>query len=196
MIIPEKNKYSAICFLDVDGVLNHELFYKERYKHLTKFRNVPLYKTVKKHLRKLLKTKEISDFDYYKGEIDENIIKLLNDICEELNMAVVLSASMRLNNTVEKLQEIFNYCGATFTIIDKTPYTGYERGTEISKWLKENCNKWFDVNYYDFYNFIIIDDDSDFLISQAPHLFQCDNYSGLTPTICYKIKQFLTHKTF
>lgn len=28
------------------------------------------------------------------------------------------------------------------------------------------------------------------------HFFQTDNYAGLTPTICYKIKRFFTHKTF
>jgi hypothetical protein len=193
---PELNKYNSLIFLDLDGVLNCQLFYTERYKHLTQYDGIPFYKTVKKHLRKLLKSKELGKLDYYKSEMCPMRMSLLNELCAETNSAVVLSASMRSCWTPEELQEIFNYCGATFTIIDKTDHTGYERGTEISKWLKENCDKWFDVNYYDFYRYAIIDDDSDFLIDQQFNFFQTDNYSGLTPTICYKIKNFFTHKTF
>jgi len=190
------NKYTNIIFLDVDGVLNCEVFYKARYEHLTRFSNIPLYKVVKKHLRKLLKSKEIDRLDYYKGEMCPDRMSWLNSLCEETNSAVVLSASMRSQWSVEELQKIFNYCGATFTIIDKTAYTGYERGTEISKWLHENCMEWFGVNYYDFYRYAIIDDDSDMLLNQQFNFFQTDNYIGLTPTICYKIKRFFTHQTF
>lgn len=192
----ELNKYKSVLFLDVDGVLNCELFYKERYAHLTRFDGIPLYKTVKKYLRKQLKSKEVSRLDYYKGEMCPVRMSWLNSLCEETNSAVVLSASMRNQWSVEELQEIFNYCGATFTIIDKTPYTGYARGTEIHKWLYDNCEKWFGVHYFDFYRYAIIDDDSDMLLNQQFNFFQTDNYSGLTPTICYKIKNFFTHKTF
>ena len=38
-------------------------------------------------------------------------------------------------------------------------------------------------------------DDSDMLLNQKEHFFQTDNYSGLTPTICYKIKRFITGRT-
>jgi len=158
-----KNKFTNVLFLDCDGVLNCELFYKERYAHLTRYDGIPLYKTVKKHLRKLLKSKELSRLDYYKSEMCPQRMAMLNELCAETNTAVVISASMRNGKTVEELQEIFNYCGATFTIIDKTDHTGYERGTEISKWLKDNCMQWFGVNYYDFYRYCILDDDSDFL---------------------------------
>ena len=137
----ELNKYNSIIFLDIDGVLNCQLFYTERYKHLTQYDGIPFYKTVKKYLRKMLKANEISKLDYYKNEICPMRIDLLNNLCKETNSAVVLSASMRNGHTLERLQEIFKYCGATFTIIDKTKHTGFERGTEISLWLKENCMK-------------------------------------------------------
>lgn len=188
--------YNSIIFLDVDGVLNCQLFYNERYKYLSQYDNIPFYKIVKKHLRKLLKSKEISKMDYYRGEMCPERISWLNKLCEETNSAIVLSASMRNQYNVAELQEIFNNCGATFTIIDKTPHTGYERGTEISKWLKDNCMKWFGVNYYDFYRYAIIDDDSDMLLNQQNNFFQTDNYSGLTPNTCYKIKRFFLHETF
>lgn len=193
---PELNKYKSIIFLDVDGVLNFELFYKEKFKYLERFDAIPFYKTVKKYLRKLYKAEEISDLDYYKSSMSIDCIKMLNTLCEKTNSAIVLSASMRSGHSVEELQEIFNYCGATFTIIDKTPHTKYERGTEISKWLKDNCMEWFGVHYFDFYDYVIIDDDNDFLIKQSNHLFQTDNYCGLTPTIIENIRIFFTHKTF
>ena len=56
--------------------------------------------------------------------------------------------------------------------------------------------KWFGIHYYDFYRFAIIDDDSDMLLNQQFNFFQTDNYSGLTPNICYRIKRFFIHKTF
>jgi hypothetical protein len=196
MIEPVLNKYNSIIFLDCDGVLNCQLFYEEKFAHVERFDNIPLYKTARKHLRKLVKSKEISSLDYYKRNICPKRISLLNALCTETNSAVVLTASMRNGHTIEEIQEIFKNCGATFNIIDKTPHTGYERGTEISKWLKDNCDKWFDVNYYDFYRYAIIDDDKDMLISQQFNFFPVDNYSGLTPTTCYQIKRFFTHKTF
>jgi hypothetical protein len=184
-------KPTNILFLDLDGVYNSDLFYKEQFKDIERFEGIPLYKTARKLLRKLVKSKEISSMDYYKKNMCPKVMSMVNDLCAETNTAVVITASMRNGHTLEEIQEIFKYCGATFTIIDKTPYTGYERGTEISKWLKENCDKWFNVPYYDFYRWIIFDDDTDMLLQQQKHFFQIDNYSGLTPTICYRAKNYL-----
>jgi len=196
MIKPEVNKFTNVIFLDHDGVLNCQLFYDEKFAHLKRFDGIPLYKTVKKYLRKLLKQKQLTDLEYYKSETCEMRIGLLNWLCKETNSAIVISASMRSGWSVEDLQKIFNYCGATFTIIDKTPYTGYERGTEISKWLKDNCFQWFGVHYFDFHRYAIIDDDNDMLLNQQFNFFQCDKYCGLTPTIVNNIKTFFKHKTF
>lgn len=197
MIEPQVNKYNSLIFLDVDGVLNCQLFYTEKFAHLERFDGIPLYKIVKKYLHKLIKKKEISDLDYYKSQMCSKRIGWLNELCAETNSAVVLSASMRNGWSVEDLQKIFNYCGATFTIIGKTGNCQCRiRGVEIHQWLQENCMKWFGVNYYDFYCYAIIDDDSDMLLEQQQNFFNCDNYSGLTPTTCYKIKRFFTHKTF
>ena len=191
-----ERKPTNVLFLDLDGVLNCQLFYDEYFKHVQRFEGIPLYKTVRKLLRKMVKAKEISQMDYYKNNMCPKRISMVNALCEETNTAVVISASMRNGHTVEEIQEIFKYCGATFNIIDKTPYTGYERGTEISKWLKENCERYFDVHYFDFYRYAIIDDDKDMLLSQQFHFFKVDNYAGLTPTICDDIRKFFTHKTF
>jgi|JFJP01.1.fsa_nt_gi hypothetical protein len=186
------NTFNNCLFLDCDGVLNYGLFYEERYKQLTKYNDIPFYKTVKKYLRKLLKSKELSRLDYYKSQMCPMRMQLLNEFCAETNSAVVLSASMRSGWTVEDLQKIFNYCGATFTIIGKTGHSEERiRGVEIYSWLKDNCKTWFGVDYYDFSRYIIFDDDGDFLIWQQSNFFQCDNYVGLTPTITYRAKRYL-----
>jgi hypothetical protein len=191
------NKYKSILFLDVDGVLNSQLFYTERYNFLTRHNDIPFYKIVKKYLRKLVKSKQISRLDYYKSEMCPNRMSWLNELCADTNSAVVLSASMRSQYNVDELQEIFNYCGATFKIIDKTGYCMCRtRGCEIDQWIKENSKKWFDIPYYDFHRYAIIDDDSDMLLNQQHNFFQTDNYTGLTPNTCYRIKRFFTHETF
>lgn len=195
--IPINHNYKSIIFLDVDGVLNYELFYEERYKHLQRFNNIPLYKVVKKYLKKLVKKKEISRLDYYKSQMCPIRMQWLNELCEETNSAVVLSASMRASADVLTLNRIFQYCGATFTIIDKTGHCEDRiRGVEIYRWLKDNSMKWFGVHSHDFYRWVIIDDDSDMLLWQQDHFFHVDAYAGLTPNTCYKIKRFFTHKTF
>jgi hypothetical protein len=197
MKFPIRHNFNNIIFLDVDGVLNHELFYEERYNKLTRHNNIPLYKVVKKHLRKLVKKKEIGRLEYYKSQIDCNKIEFLNSLCEETNSAVVLSSTWRSGKSVLDLNRMFQYCGATFTIVDKTGHSESRiRGVEIYEWLRENTEYWFDVKYYDFYRYAILDDDSDMLLWQQHNFFHVDRYAGLTPNHCYKIKRFFTHETF
>jgi len=194
---PIVHNFNSIIFLDVDGVLNCQTFYDKRYKHITRYDDIPFYKTVKKHLRKLVKKKKISRMEYYQGEMCPDRMALLNKLCEETNSAVVLSASMRASWDVLELNKIFQSCGATFTIIDKTGHCiDRIRGVEIYNWLSKNTMKWFGVHSHDFYRYAIIDDDSDMLLWQQHHFFHTDNYSGLTPNTCYKIKRFFTHETF
>jgi len=194
---PIYNPPRNIIFLDVDGVLNYQLFYEKRYAEMMKHNNIPLYRVVKKHLKKLVKKKEIGRLDFYKSQMCPERIKWLNQLCEDTDSAVVLSASMRGGKSVQDLQRIFNYCGATFTIISKTGHSESRiRGVEIHEWLSDNCMQWFGVNYYDFYRYVILDDDSDMLLNQQHHFFHCDAYAGLTPNRCYKIRRFLNHETF
>lgn len=158
-----------IIFLDIDGVLNCHSFYESRDKNIL----------------------DSNKFDHYKSDICQMRIDLLNDLCKDINALVVISSTWRIGKSLQELQDILNYCGATFKIIGKTDHLGYERGIEISKWLKDNISKLIpNCLYFDFYNYVIIDDDSDMLLNQSLHFFQTDVYSGLTPNICYKIKRF------
>ena len=178
-----------IIFLDIDGVFNCQLFYKSQ-----QFND---YKEAKKSLRKSLKAKEIERLDYYQSQICRERITWFNELCKEVNAVVVISSTWRMGKTVEQLQEIMDYCGGTFKIIGKTDHNGYERGTEISKWLKDNIKpEIHGCHYFDFHKYAIIDDDSDMLLNQRFNFFQTDNYSGLTPNTCYRIKRFFTGMTF
>jgi len=190
--------YKNILFLDIDGVLNCQLFYEESRHVSTFLYGIPLYKQVKKVLRKLVKKKAISENEYYDSQICRKRISYLNNLCEETNSVVVVSSTWRMGKSIEELQSIFDYSGATFKVIDKTGYCECRvRGVEIKKWLMDNITtEVHGCNYYDFYRYAIIDDDSDMLLEQAPHFFQTDNYSGLTPNTCYRIKRFFLHKTF
>lgn len=183
-----------IIFLDIDGVFNCQMHYEsEQFKdYLDKN-----YKSIKKELRKQVKQKKIERLDYYASQICKERIKWFSELCQEVYAEVVISSTWRMGKTIEELQEIMDYCGGSFKIIDKTPRTGYERGTDISKWLQDNIKpETHGCHYFDFYRYAIIDDDSDMLLDQQYHFFQTDSYAGLTPQTCHKIKQFFTHKTF
>lgn len=178
-----------IIFLDIDGVFNCQLFYNSK-----QFND---YKEAKKSLRKSVKSKEIERMDYYSSQICRERIGWFNGLCKEIDAEIVISSTWRMGKTVEQLQEIMDFCGGTFKIISKTEHNGYERGTEISRWLKDNIKpETHGCHYYDFYKYAIIDDDNDMLLNQANHFFQTDNYSGLTPNTCYRIKRFFNHETF
>jgi hypothetical protein len=174
-----------VIFLDIDGVLNSELFYRERHEKS------------QKEAKKAVKRDEIERLEYYKSNICLERIQWLNELCEETDSVIVVSSTWRSGKSIQDLQEMFNYCGATFIVVGKTGHCECRiRGVEIRQWLEKHCMEYFGVNYYDFYRYAIIDDDGDMLLWQQDHFFQTDNWSGLTPTTCYKIKRFFTHKTF
>jgi hypothetical protein len=171
--------YVPLIFLDIDGVLNCELSFKENYR------------VAKNKLKKAVKSKQIERLDFYKSQICSERLQWFNNLCKDLTAKVIISSSWRNGKTVEELKEIFAYAGGTFEIIDKTQNLGYERGVEISKWLKDNIKpETHGCHYYDFKKYVIIDDDSDMLLNQRNHFFQTDGYSGLTPNVCYKIRRF------
>jgi hypothetical protein len=167
-----------IIFLDIDGVLNCQLFFE-----------------AKRQADRVREAKE--PFAFEKGNICQGRLEMFNALCRETDSIVVLSSTWRTGKAVEWLRKMFLEMGGTFQLLDKTGHCPSRiRGAEIAQWLEKNCKTVTGVDYFDFYRYAIIDDDSDMLLTQAPHFFQTDNYSGLTPNTCYKIKQFFTHKTF
>ena len=166
-----------IIFLDIDGVLNCQLFFMFQFSS-------------KNILKKKVKSKEIDRLEFYKSQICAERVEWLNALCIKTGALVVISSTWRKGKTVEELQEILNNSGATFKVIGKTGVDESRiRGVEISKYLdrfREELK--LDCEY------VIIDDDSDMLLQQQHNFFQTDNYSGLTPNICYKISLFFESK--
>lgn len=178
-----KKKIENIIFLDIDGVLNCEQFYHEDH-----------HQKMKREMTNNPKDEDI----FNRAQICPIRLGYVNDLCKETNSKVVVSSTWRGGLSIEELQRLFDICGGTFEVIGKTPHVDCRvRGVEIKKWLEKNINEEeYGCLYFDFYRYVIIDDDSDMLLNQGPHFFQTDQFTGITPNLCYKIKRFLNHKTF
>lgn len=173
-----------VIFLDIDGVLNCQTFYEQV------------------HQRTILETQaaqgdaDAQEKAYRRGQLCPDRIKMLNGLCEETGAVVVISSTWR-GSGIQYCRSALQEAGATFEIIDVTPWLRHEacvRGNEIRHWIEQNSVKLFGISASDFISYAIIDDDSDMLLWQAPHFFQTDCYSGLTPNICYRIKRFFEGK--
>lgn len=124
-------------------------------------------------------------FEKEHSHFDPKAVNMLNDLCKKTNSKVVISSTWRIGKTIEELQQLLNEVGGNFEIIGKTGRccSGI-RGVEIRNWLNDNSE-------LPISNYVILDDDSDMLLWQQKHFFQCDRYVGLTKTVCYKVDIFL-----
>ena len=167
-----------IIFLDIDGVLNHQIWFEKWHKS-----------------EKRTDTEE----QYNDSMIDPESVDLLNKIIADTDAKVVISSSWRKNNTIESMQTLLDKKGFKGEIIGLTPvlyFTGLKdyhysvpRGNEIKAWLEINKgilgDKMSKVKY------VIFDDDSDMLLWQRENYFWIDAYCGLTKNIIYKATRFL-----
>lgn len=183
-----------VIFLDIDGVLNHEMWYRRRFQEMDK-------------------NSETSRHPYY--EFDPQSVAELNRIIELTDAKIVISSTWRLGRTTEQLQEILNSVGFKGEIIGRTPhfiakgetiddkpisYT-VPRGCEIDWWLS-NEGKFQRINWSTevqkeylekalVKNYVILDDDSDMLYNQREHFVKTSIYSGLSKEIADKCIQIL-----
>ena len=135
-----------ILFLDIDGVLNSE--------------------------------QSAARFHSYM-KLDPRCIGLLNDVMEQTKAMIVVSSTWRVNfcPTVEAMRNVLVKNGFTHPhrIIDLTPVVSMarNRGQEIEKWLKDNCDKQIE-------RFVIVDDDVFDLIRYKDHIVKTDmEHEGL-----------------
>ena len=164
--------WKKIVFLDVDGVCNGEDFY--------------------------LKTKHKS------GDFDPKAIALLNQL-KDIGAEVVISSSWS-ESAIKPLQDV----GLELPIIGVTEHFYVDwfcRGNEIEKWLLTNFGGMgtkygFDDNgflYYrkDYrdelidYEYVIFDDDTDFLLGQANNFIWTNGNTGLTQENIDKARKIL-----
>jgi hypothetical protein len=170
-----------IIFLDIDGVLNHQLWFE-------KINNAVVAKTVPTGERN------------YSRWFDPFCVELLNSLTTDTGAVIVVSSSWRKGRTVKELQELFKAQGITGKVIDKTPVLhfkgpeGYSysvpRGCEIKAWLEINKGI-LGQKIGSFDKYVIFDDDSDMLWWQRNNFFHVDGYCGLTPNLIYKATNFL-----
>ena len=118
------------------------------------------------------------------GRLNEVLVSRLNRLIENTEAKVVISSTWRIGSTVQKIKHALEEAGFDGEIIGMTPTSSHGvRGVEIMEWCRENENV--------IENYIIIDDDSDMLLWQAPHFFNTDTEYGLTDKIVYKASRFL-----
>lgn len=166
-------KTEKVLFLDIDGVLNHKLHYKELYKKNKC--NIPI------------------GIELDKLNINGDSVELLNELVQTLGFKVVLSSTWRYVKTLEYMNELFKECGASFEFYDFTPFLSIQkndfeydfcpRGLEIDCWIRNNV----DDKKHNYKNYIILDDDSDMLYWQKDNYVCIDNYCGLTESQVFQI---------
>jgi hypothetical protein len=158
-------------FLDIDGVLNSQLY--------------------------LVSTRSEGAVRSFNDDIDPVAVGFLNGLCRDTNAKVVISSTWRLNRTLEEMSDILVSRGFAGELVGMTPDMRKGkygdcilRGNEILAWIKEN-RLLIGADYYDYKHYVIFDDDSDMLLWQNENYFRVDPYVGLTPNVCYRAKRFL-----
>lgn len=156
-----------IVFLDIDGVLNSDDWYKSG--------------EAKKAYEK---TKIVSDYHF-----DPNAWKWVEKLLIETGAKIVLSSSWR-NFTLEATLKDFT--GNNFEVLNKyivgiTPRSALRRrGNEIKTFIETTDIK---IDKY-----VIIDDDTDFNTDQLPYFVRTDWFHGITEENYNKAKKILNNE--
>lgn len=157
-----------IIFLDIDGVLNHEAFYKDRYE----------------------KVMDGEKLNHPYSELDPNSVSHLNSLIEDTSAKVVITSTWR-HHGLDYCKDVLEYHGFNGEIIDITPSSPTRfRGLEILDWVKEN-EKLIGERYFNFTEYVILDDDSDMLYWQRNNFLLIDRFVGLTMGNVFQAKKIL-----
>lgn len=162
-----------ILFLDIDGVLNSDLWYQSE---ASKKLEAPYH------------------------HFDPRNIQTLNKLLKNIKAELVISSTWRNKYALEELTQILQSVGLEMDIIGTTPDLRKQnkytlRGNEILKWCMDN-EPLLGCCWKDYYNYAILDDNTDFLLWQADNFFKTDRYSGLTATIKKEIERFFKRMEF
>lgn len=155
-----------LIFLDIDGVLNCEEYYKAGRRDAT----------------------------YPISELCPTRVQILDDLCTGTNAYVVISSTWRHGRTEKELANILREAGFNGPVVGITPdmskYSWACRGNEIMAWLKDNDRYNYDSYEKTDHSYVILDDDSDMLLQQQHNFFQCSPDTGLTTQIAWDIVKF------
>lgn len=141
----QRNKF---IFLDLDGVLNSNLYYCEKHHDKRYAEAMAQYP---------------AELALGVSMIDPVAVDNLNKILEATDAKIVVSSSWRHDSY---LPDIFKAVGIKAPIFSITPFSESRiRGEEIQAWLDKQTEP---------YTYVILDDDSDMLESQLPYFVQTD----------------------
>ena len=195
-----------VIFLDLDGVMNSNVFYEKRHKRRW-LKPITYWWETKRIFRKLfrIKSKGISLADYktpdshFTFEYQMNRLQnetcvdkwgWLSEWCNNTDTKICVSSVWKnhfgvkgYRRTPEKWEDAFQLLGfkpGTYVGITETHKT--LRGEEIKDWLD---------NHPEVEDYAILDDDSDMLPEQFCKFHHCDPWFGLNPNHLYRIdRQF------
>jgi len=193
-----------VIFLDIDGVMNSTVLYKDRYKKRWR-KPITWWYAIKRLFRKLfgIQPKGISLADYktpdshYTFEWQFNRLveetcpqkwKWLSEWCNETDTKICISSTWKHHfgvkgyvSTPEKWEDALVKLGfKEGTYVGITGDRRTLRGDEIKDWLDKHP----EVTDY-----AILDDDSDMLPEQFVKFHHCDSWFGLSPNHLYRIKR-------
>lgn len=155
-----------ILFLDIDGVLNHQLHYQ-------------------------IDTRSVG---YPLSQVSPVSVEHLNKIVAETGCKVVISSTWR-HSGIDYCRNVLNECGFKGEIIDITPdiHANWScRGNEILSWQMNNDKYKYDSYRITDHDYAILDDDSDMLYQQRNNFFECNAaVDGLNESIANSVIQFL-----
>ncbi|MCG8576836.1 MAG: HAD domain-containing protein [Flavobacteriales bacterium] len=160
-----------LLFLDIDGVLNSDLWYKSEQ---CKKQQEPL------------------------NHFDPKNVSILNNLVKKTEAKVVITSTWRNNHSQEDLKQILKAAGLKIEIVGFTPDLRRNqdfviRGNEILKWCMDN-EVILGCEWKSYHDFAILDDNSDFLLWQAHNFFRTDRFCGLTLTVKKEIERFFERK--
>ena len=164
--MPKFSSQIPIVFLDFDGVLNHELFYKNADK---KGRGLldPMSVQILNELTKIENVKVVVSSTYRLSNTTDQLQYIL---------------------------DAFGFVGEVIGKTPSINCNGILRGNEIISWIKDHPIECGGMPYYDYDRYVILDDDSDMLYWQRNNFIHIDRYCGITPTNIFKAKKILQIK--
>lgn len=199
-----------VIFLDIDGVMNSTVLYKDRYKKRWR-KPITWWYAIKRLFRKLfgIQPKGISLADYktpdshYTFEWQFNRLveetcpqkwKWLSEWCNETDTKICISSTWKHHfgvkgyvSTPEKWEDALVKLGfKEGTYVGITGDRRTLRGDEIKDWLDKHP----EVEDY-----AILDDDSDMLPEQFMKFHHTDPWFGLNPNHLYRINRQFENKS-
>lgn len=162
----DRGKKVRLLFLDIDGILNSETYYKRRAENKDT-RPYPL------------------------SEFDPEAVKQYMRIIQETGAKTVISSSWRHTDGLRSILKNVGFRGSPLDF-EITPYLGTIRGLEIKKYMEDYLDKYPEDKIE---NYCIIDDDIDMLYEQKDNFVKCDAYyGGLTKEKANEVIKILNKK--